>query len=88
MTYSYMMSEEKEFIARPRAYSEAEFNSGTWDIFRRTQPLLRKWRMERYYPLRNLRVSFCVTVIGGLVDRVLGYRSGGSGSIPGTTKKK
>jgi hypothetical protein len=24
----------------------------------------------------------------GLVVRVLGYRSGGSGSIPGTTKKK
>jgi hypothetical protein len=24
----------------------------------------------------------------GLVDRVLGYRSGGPGSIPGTTKKK
>jgi hypothetical protein len=24
----------------------------------------------------------------GLVERVLGYRSGGPGSIPGTTKKK
>jgi hypothetical protein len=24
----------------------------------------------------------------GLVDRVLGYRSGGPGSIPGTTRKK
>jgi hypothetical protein len=24
----------------------------------------------------------------GLVDKVLGYRSGGPGSIPGTTKKK
>jgi hypothetical protein len=37
-----MISEEKEFIARPRAYSEAELNSGTWNIFGRTQPLLRK----------------------------------------------
>jgi hypothetical protein len=25
---------------------------------------------------------------GGLVVRVLGYRSGGPGSIPGTTRKK
>jgi hypothetical protein len=26
--------------------------------------------------------------LGGLVVRVLGYRSGGPGSIPGTTRKK
>jgi hypothetical protein len=34
----------------------------------------------------------CVTLMGdrlcGLVVRVLGYRSGGTGSIPGTTRKK
>jgi hypothetical protein len=33
--------------------------------------------------LRLLRARLC-----GLVVRVLGYRSGGPGSIPGTTRKK
>jgi hypothetical protein len=30
----------------------------------------------------------CFDRLCGLVVRVLGYRSGGSGSIPGTTRKK
>jgi hypothetical protein len=37
------------------------------------------------------RACVCVCVcdrLCGLVVRVLGYRSGGPGSIPGTTKKK
>jgi hypothetical protein len=33
-------------------------------------------------------VCVCVDRLCGLVVRVLGYRSGGPGSIPGTTKKK
>jgi hypothetical protein len=38
----------------------------------------------------NVLVSVCGLVdrLCGLVVRVLGYRSGGQGSIPGTTKKK
>jgi hypothetical protein len=32
--------------------------------------------------------SSYVDRLGGLVVRVLGFRSGGSGSIPGTTRKK
>jgi hypothetical protein len=35
--------------------------------------------------LFSLRSSDC---LDGLVVRVLGYRSGGPGSIPGTTRKK
>jgi hypothetical protein len=39
-----------------------------------------------------ITIYFLTYIIGdrlcGLVVRVLGYRSGGSGSIPGTTKKK
>jgi hypothetical protein len=40
-----------------------------------------------------LRIIFCVCFadtdrLCGLVVRVLGYRSGGPGSIPGTTRKK
>jgi hypothetical protein len=34
----------------------------------------------------NTKLFFFITV--GLVVRVLGYGSGGPGSIPGTTKKK
>jgi hypothetical protein len=33
-------------------------------------------------------VAFHVDRLCGLVARVLGYRSGGPGSIPGTTRKK
>jgi hypothetical protein len=33
-------------------------------------------------------VSMCPDRLCGLVFRVLGYGSGGPGSIPGTTKKK
>jgi hypothetical protein len=36
-----------------------------------------------FQPLRGWRDRLC-----GLVVRVLGYRSGGPGSIPGTTRKK
>jgi hypothetical protein len=42
----------------------------------------------------NQRPLFCVRLqiyhdrLCGLVVRVLGYRSGGPGSIPGTTRKK
>jgi hypothetical protein len=32
--------------------------------------------------------SVCKDRLCGLVVRVIGYRSGGQGSIPGTTKKK
>jgi hypothetical protein len=43
--------------------------------------------------LRPVRRDFSLVVphgdrLCGLVFRVLGYRSGGPGSIPGTTKKK
>jgi hypothetical protein len=41
------------------------------------------------YGLFKLNMVCCVTDrLCGLVVRVLGYRSGGPGSIPGTTKKK
>jgi hypothetical protein len=33
-------------------------------------------------------LQFYCDRLGGLVVRVLGYRSGGPGSIPGTTRKK
>jgi hypothetical protein len=31
---------------------------------------------------------YCIYRLCGLVARVLGYRSGGQGSIPGTTRRK
>jgi hypothetical protein len=34
------------------------------------------------------KLYLCFDRLCGLVVRVLGYRSGGPGSIPGTTKKK
>jgi hypothetical protein len=37
--------------------------------------------------MRNVWYKLCDRLCG-LVVRVLGYRSGGPGSIPGTTKKK
>jgi hypothetical protein len=40
-------------------------------------------RMQSYSMLWHMVDRLC-----GLVVRVLGYRSGGPGSIPGTTKKK
>jgi hypothetical protein len=52
---------------------------------------------ERRYTLREKTEMFINSYIiwditpgrlCGLVVRVLGYRSGGSGSIPGTTRKK
>jgi hypothetical protein len=51
--------------------------------------ILQTVRSQVRFPMRslmfyvNLSFSLC-----GLVVRVLGYRSGGPGSIPGTTKKK
>jgi hypothetical protein len=44
------------------------------------------WVKEMY--LNFLVVLYSVDRLCGLVVRVLGYRSGGPGSIPGTTKKK
>jgi hypothetical protein len=35
-----------------------------------------------------MRMCVCKDRLCGLVVRVLGYRSGGPGSIPGTTRKK
>jgi hypothetical protein len=34
----------------------------------------------------NLRITITILELCGLVVRVLGYRSGGPGSIPGTTR--
>jgi hypothetical protein len=53
----------------------------------------------KYFPFSRLTyyLSFIIIIVSsssssdrlcGLVVRVLGYRSGGPGSIPGTTKKK
>jgi hypothetical protein len=39
--------------------------------------------MNIFYVFRTILDRLC-----GLVVRVLGYRSGGPGSIPGTTRKK
>jgi hypothetical protein len=36
----------------------------------------------------SLRLAMMADRLCGLVVRVLGYRSGGPGSIPGTTRKK
>jgi hypothetical protein len=41
-----------------------------------------RYRLKLDY-ISDIRDRFC-----GLVVRVLGYRSGGPGSIPGTTRKK
>jgi hypothetical protein len=46
---------------------------------------------EASYLKKNLVYSIVIFLedrLCGLVARVLGYRSGGPGSIPGTTKKK
>jgi hypothetical protein len=45
-----------------------------------------KWVFEK----QNLKLGMCAGVdrLCGLVVRVLGYRSGGPESIPGTTRKK
>jgi hypothetical protein len=40
-----------------------------------------------YLPNKNI-VCIITDRLCGLVVRVLGYRSGGPGSIPGTTRKK
>jgi hypothetical protein len=47
--------------------------------------------MRIYIKIQNLKLSKSRSLVDrlcGLVVRVLGYRSGGPGSIPGTTKKK
>jgi hypothetical protein len=41
-----------------------------------------------YTTLHFLLVCIILDRLSGLVVRVLGYRSGGPGSIPGTTRKK
>jgi hypothetical protein len=51
-------------------------------------------RRPRYRWVDNIKMGFIRNTVWnedrlcGLVVRVLGYRSGGPGSIPGTTKKK
>jgi hypothetical protein len=46
-------------------------------------------RTEKTLNVRNIKAySGVVDRLCGLVGRVLGYRSGGPGSIPGTTRKK
>jgi hypothetical protein len=60
--------------------------SGRWEPWiHRTQLLLlsHTWRV-----VINASVAYLLGRLCGLVVRVLGYRSGGLGSIPGTTKKK
>jgi hypothetical protein len=47
------------------------------------KPEGRRKRLETFHRLLRKGDRLC-----GLVVRVLGYRSGGPGSIPGTTKKK
>jgi hypothetical protein len=42
----------------------------------------------RHTPTACPRGAIIIIIISGLVVRVLGYRSGGPGSIPGTTRKK
>jgi hypothetical protein len=39
-------------------------------------------------PINYVIMEVCSDRLCGLVVRVLGYRSGGPGSIPGTTRKK
>jgi hypothetical protein len=46
---------------------------------------------KNYKEISAEKISYASSYMGrlcGLVVRVLGYRSGGPGSIPGTTKKK
>jgi hypothetical protein len=46
---------------------------------------------EKSCPVSSVEISRLVRVVDrlcGRVARVLGYRSGGPGSIPGTTRKK
>jgi hypothetical protein len=38
--------------------------------------------------IKKILYNCCEDRLCGLVVRVLGYRSGGPGSIPGTTRKK
>jgi hypothetical protein len=65
--------------------------------FRPNQDIIRGWLLV----IETKKVYFKLNCVGfldeykrfkdrlcGLVVRVLGYRSGGSGSIPGTTRKK
>jgi hypothetical protein len=48
-----------------------------------------KKNRERHEAKWNLiRLSISIDRLCGLVVRVLGYRSGGPGSIPGTNRKK
>jgi hypothetical protein len=49
-----------------------------------------RYKLNSYIVCRKRLVSKRLTMfrLCGLVVRVLGYRSGGPGSIPGTTRKK
>jgi hypothetical protein len=57
--------------------------------------VVRRWRLTTETRVRFLVESYVILIglnqfdsLCGLVARVLGYRSGGPGSIPGTTRKK
>jgi hypothetical protein len=54
----------------------------TWNFFNDATPQLPR-NGHNYKELYSIIDRLC-----GLVVRVLGYRSGGPGSIPGTTRKK
>jgi hypothetical protein len=43
---------------------------------------------KEFFYIKYFRVCYNSDRLCGLVARVLGYRSGGPGSIPGTTRKK
>jgi hypothetical protein len=45
------------------------------------------WLFKQLF-IYKISVSYKIDRLCDLVDRVLGYRSGGPGSIPGTTRKK
>jgi hypothetical protein len=49
---------------------------------------LRPWAFNLMHEFNFFKVIKFVDRLCGLVVRVLGYRSGGPGSIPGTTRKK
>jgi hypothetical protein len=53
------------------------------DLWQLKQPDIRTLDVHFKYQYRLAWCRLC-----GLVVRVLGYRSGGPGSIPGTTRKK
>jgi hypothetical protein len=49
---------------------------------------LRRLHCFYYFIIIIIIIIIIIDCLFGLVVRVLGYRSGGPGSIPGTTRKK